>query len=74
MTLLLDIRHPLHFISYYFSNPIHIFALCSHLHHSATANGNVGLVKYVISHGQSINSVLDSVLPLHATSSRGMTL
>ncbi|KII83319.1 hypothetical protein PLICRDRAFT_180577 [Plicaturopsis crispa FD-325 SS-3] len=39
--------------------------------HSAAATGNVGLVKYALSHGQPINSVLDGVLPLHAACSGG---
>ncbi|TDL16727.1 hypothetical protein BD410DRAFT_612803 [Rickenella mellea] len=39
--------------------------------HSASATGNLGLVKYAISHGQPINSVLDGVLPLHAASAGG---
>lgn len=42
--------------------------------HSAAANGNIGLVKYALSHGQPINSVLDGVLPLHAASSGGNDL
>ena len=42
--------------------------------HSAAANGNIGLVKYALSHGQPINSVLDGVLPLHAASSGGSDL
>ncbi|KAF8482483.1 hypothetical protein DFH94DRAFT_680556 [Russula ochroleuca] len=39
--------------------------------HSAAATGNIGLVKYAISHGQPINSVIDGVLPLHAACSGG---
>ncbi|EPQ57654.1 ankyrin, partial [Gloeophyllum trabeum ATCC 11539] len=39
--------------------------------HSAAANGNIGLVKYALSHGQPVNSVLDGVLPLHAACSFG---
>ncbi|KIM71613.1 hypothetical protein PILCRDRAFT_751978 [Piloderma croceum F 1598] len=42
--------------------------------HPAAANDNIGLVKYALSHGQLINSVLDGVLPLHATSSGGNDL
>jgi hypothetical protein len=42
--------------------------------HSAAANGNIGLVKYALSHGQPINSVLDGVLPLYAPSSGGNDL
>ena len=37
--------------------------------YSAATNGNVGLVKYVLSHGKPIDSVLDGVLPLRAASS-----
>ncbi|KZT10590.1 uncharacterized protein LAESUDRAFT_720925 [Laetiporus sulphureus 93-53] len=39
--------------------------------HSAAANGNLGLVKYALEHGQPINSVLDGVLPLHVACSGG---
>ncbi|EGN99585.1 hypothetical protein SERLA73DRAFT_52075, partial [Serpula lacrymans var. lacrymans S7.3] len=39
--------------------------------HAAAATGNVGLVKYALSHGQPVNSVLDGVLPLHAACSGG---
>ncbi|SCZ89313.1 BZ3500_MvSof-1268-A1-R1_Chr1-1g01099 [Microbotryum saponariae] len=39
--------------------------------HSACANGNVGLVKYALQHGQPVNSVLNGVLPLHAAASSG---
>jgi hypothetical protein len=42
--------------------------------HFAAATGNVGLVKYAISHGQPVNSVLDGVLPLHAACSGGNDL
>jgi ankyrin repeat protein len=42
--------------------------------HSAAATGNIGLVKYALSHGQPINSVLDGVLPLHAAASGGNDL
>ena len=42
--------------------------------HSAAANANVGLVKYALSHGQPINSVLDGALPVHAASSGGNDL
>ncbi|THH14465.1 hypothetical protein EW146_g5868 [Bondarzewia mesenterica] len=42
--------------------------------HSAAATGNIGLVKYALSHGQPINSVLDGVLPLHAACSGGNEL
>jgi ankyrin repeat protein len=42
--------------------------------HSAAANGNIGLVKYALSHGQPINSVLDGVSPLHSASSGGSDL
>ena len=42
--------------------------------YSTPTNGNVGLVKYALSHGQPINSVLDGVLPLHAVSSGGNNL
>lgn len=57
-----------------FFNPINPFSSfhCNSPHlglHSAAANGNIGLVKYALSHGQPINSVLDGVLPLHAASS-----
>jgi hypothetical protein len=37
--------------------------------YSAATNWNVGLVKYVLSHGKPIDSVLDGVLPLRAASS-----
>lgn len=39
--------------------------------HAAAATGNLGLVKYALSHGQPINSVLHGVLPLHAACSSG---
>jgi ankyrin repeat protein len=42
--------------------------------HFAAATGNVGLVKYALSHGQPINSVLDGVLPIHAACSGGNDL
>jgi len=52
----------------------------SRYHHRAFPNNaqgrvkNIGLVKYALSHGQPINSVLDGVLPLHAASSGGSDL
>lgn len=42
--------------------------------HSASASGDVGLVKYALSHGQPVNSVLDGVLPLHAACAGGNDL
>jgi hypothetical protein len=42
--------------------------------HSATANGNIGLVKYTLSCVEAVNSVLDGVLPLHAASCGGNDL
>ena len=65
-----------------FLPPIPIFALLTSIHshsttprpHSAAANGNVGLVKCALSHGQPINSVLDGVLPLHVASAGGNNL
>lgn len=52
-----------------------IYYLVPHLGlHSAAANGNIGLVKYALSHNQPINSVLDGVLPLHVASSGGNEL
>ncbi|KDQ49548.1 hypothetical protein JAAARDRAFT_42781 [Jaapia argillacea MUCL 33604] len=42
--------------------------------HQAAATGNIGLVKYALSHGQPVNSVLDGVLPLHAACSGGNEL
>ncbi|KAI0310272.1 hypothetical protein OF83DRAFT_888528 [Amylostereum chailletii] len=42
--------------------------------HSAAATGNIGLVKYALSHGQPINSVIDGVLPLHAACAGGNDL
>ncbi|KAI0046892.1 hypothetical protein FA95DRAFT_1459177, partial [Auriscalpium vulgare] len=42
--------------------------------HSAAVTGNIGLVKYALSHGQPINSVIDGVLPLHAACSGGNDL
>ena len=52
-----------------------IFASVPHLGlHSAAATGNIGLVKYALSHGQPINSVLDGILPLHAACFGGCDL
>ncbi|TFY77129.1 hypothetical protein EWM64_g6883 [Hericium alpestre] len=42
--------------------------------HSAASTGNIGLVKYALSHGQPINSVIDGVLPLHCACSGGSAL
>ncbi|TFK53873.1 hypothetical protein OE88DRAFT_1611890, partial [Heliocybe sulcata] len=39
--------------------------------HQAAATGDIGLMKYAISHGQPVNSVLDGVLPLHVACSAG---
>ena len=39
--------------------------------HSTAANRNLGLVQYALMHGPPINSVLDSVLPLHVACSGG---
>ncbi|KAH7923398.1 hypothetical protein BV22DRAFT_971274, partial [Leucogyrophana mollusca] len=42
--------------------------------HSAAASGDIGLVKYALTHGQPVNSVLDGVLPLHAACTGGRDL
>jgi len=39
--------------------------------HVGSANGDVGLVKYALSHGQPVNSVISGVLPIHAAASSG---
>ncbi|KDN52971.1 hypothetical protein K437DRAFT_133891 [Tilletiaria anomala UBC 951] len=39
--------------------------------HSAAATGNVGLIKFAFDHGQSVASVLNGIVPLHAASSGG---
>ena len=40
------------------------------LHHTASS-GNVGLVKYVLSHGQLVDAVWDSISALHAAAAGG---
>ncbi|ORY00437.1 hypothetical protein K493DRAFT_176476, partial [Basidiobolus meristosporus CBS 931.73] len=39
--------------------------------HSGAASGNLGLVKFALDHGQSINSVVNGVLPIHAACCSG---
>lgn len=39
--------------------------------HRACANGDVGLVKYALTQGQPVNSVISGVLPIHAAASSG---
>ncbi|ORX80279.1 hypothetical protein K493DRAFT_186480, partial [Basidiobolus meristosporus CBS 931.73] len=39
--------------------------------HSGAANGNLGLVKFALDHGQSIDSVVNGILPIHAACCSG---
>ncbi|KAG1819465.1 hypothetical protein DFJ58DRAFT_720207 [Suillus subalutaceus] len=42
--------------------------------HSAAVSGDIRLVQFALNHGQPVNSILDSVLPLHAACADGNDL
>ena len=53
----------------------HTLALITHLGlRSTAANSNTWLINYTFSHGQPVDSILDSVLPLYAALSGGNDL